>query len=443
MRPAASPAGGTDPAAATRAPASLALPASPFGLAQGLRYGLLGLPLAFVALPLYVVMPNHYATAFGMPLAVLGTLLLAVRLADAVADPWIGRLVDQLYARSPATVLRVGAAASIVLALAFVGLFHPPTQAQGPLLAWAAAMLVAASLAYSVLSIAHQAWGALLGGDEAQRSRVVAWREGWGLVGVLLASVLPLLAGLGWTSAVLAGTLVAGCAAWARAPRPVARRQAGSGSDWRLPLQVSGFRHLLAVFMVNGIASACAATLVLFFIQDRLQAESKLQPVFLGAYFLCAAAGMPLWLRRVARRGLERTWLEGMLLAVTAFAGAALLDAGDNAAFLLVCMASGLALGTDLALPGALLAGLVARAGHQGRAEGAYFGWWNFAAKLNLALAAGLALPLLALAGYQPGQRDPQALQALTLAYCVLPCALKLVAAALLMQGRHRLGEPA
>ena len=40
-----------------------------FTTRQGLRYGLLGLPLAFVALPLYVILPNHYAREFGMPLA--------------------------------------------------------------------------------------------------------------------------------------------------------------------------------------------------------------------------------------------------------------------------------------------------------------------------------------------------------------------------------------
>jgi hypothetical protein len=34
--------------------------------------------------------------------------------------------------------------------------------------------------------------------------------------------------------------------------------------------------------------------------------------------------------------------------------------------------------------------------------------------------------------GYTPGARDAQALQALTLAYCLLPCLLKLLAAALL-----------
>jgi len=74
----------------------------------------------------------------------------------------------------------------------------------------------------------------------------------------------------------------------------------------------------------------------------------------------------------------------------------------------------------------------IARAGLQGRGEGVFFGWWNFATKLNFALAAGVALPLLALAGYSPGARTPQALVALTFAYCLLPCGLKLAAAALL-----------
>ena len=66
------------------------------------------------------------------------------------------------------------------------------------------------------------------------------------------------------------------------------------------------------------------------------------------------------------------------------------------------------------------------------RREGAYFGWWNFATKLNLALAAGVALPLLGALGYSPGTRDPEALRTLALAYAVLPCALKLLAASTL-----------
>jgi Na+/melibiose symporter-like transporter len=181
--------------------------------------------------------------------------------------------------------------------------------------------------------------------------------------------------------------------------------------------------------MLNGMASAAPATLVLFFIQDRLQAPQATEPLFLGSYFLSAALSIPFWLAFVKRIGLARAWLAGMLLAVAVFGWASQLGPGQTLAFAWVCALSGVALGADLALPGALLAGVIQANGQSGQAEGVYFGWWNFATKLNLALAAGLALPLLGLFGYAPGVRDPQALNALTLAYCVLPCGLKLAAA--------------
>ena len=44
------------------------------------RYGLMGLPLAFIALPLYVLLPNLYAREYNVPLAALGGVLLATRL---------------------------------------------------------------------------------------------------------------------------------------------------------------------------------------------------------------------------------------------------------------------------------------------------------------------------------------------------------------------------
>ena len=66
-------------------------------------------------------------------------------------------------------------------------------------------------------------------------------------------------------------------------------------------------------------------------------------------------------------------------------------------------------------------------------ATGSYFGLWTLATKLNLALAAGIALPLLDTLGYRPGGRDPAALGALTIVYALVPCALKLGAVASLV----------
>ncbi len=403
----------------------------PFSAMNGVRYGLLGLPLAFVALPLYVFVPNHYAREFGVPLALLGAVLLAARLFDAFIDPLIGRWVDRLYQRSTRAVLVFGACAALVLSVGFALVFFPQVQGVGPALAWAAATLALTYAAFSALSVAHQSWGAMLGGDESQRARIVAWREGLGLVGVLAAAVVPGVLGLPTMVTVFAVLLAAGCHAWSRSVRPTVLHSPKQAPLW-LPFTRPAFRSLLAVFMFNGIASAVPATLVLFFVQDRLKAPRSIEPVFLASYFLCAALSIPLWMLLVRKIGLARTWMAGMLLAIASFLWTLQLGAGDIVPFLVVCGVSGLALGTDLALPGALLAGVIADAGDSGRNEGAYFGWWNFATKLNLALAAGLALPALALAGYTPGAREPQALQALLLAYCLLPCALKLVAAGLL-----------
>lgn len=405
---------------------------------QAARYGLMGLPLAFVALPLYVLLPNHYARDFGVPLATLGVLLLATRLADALIDPLLGRISDRLFRRSVPALLAYAAAACLLMGAGFALLFFPPLRSGTGLIAFSAVMLMLTYASFSAVTLAHQSWGALLGADALRQSRLVAWREGLGLVGVLLASVAPVALGLPAMVGLFWLALVVGWLGWRLAPRPQAvATQAEAQTDgepagvW-LPWRRGPFRRLLLVFVLNGIASAVPATLVLFFVQDRLQATTAMEPVFLGSYFLAAALSMPLWLAAVRRFGLAHSWLAGMGLAVAVFVWAATLGVGDGLLFIAICVLSGAALGADLVMPGAMLAGLIARAGDLGRVQGAYYGWWNFATKLNLALAAGLALPLLALFGYVPGSREPQALQALTVAYCLLPCVLKLAAAGLL-----------
>lgn len=409
--------------------------AADFPARDGLRYGALGLALAFVALPLYVHLPAHYATRYGVPLASLGALLLAARALDALVDPWIGRLCDRALGRA-ALAWQLPLAA-LLLCAGFAGLFFPLPREPAALMAWAGAGLVLTYLAYSFITVLHQAWGARLGGGAGRQSRVVAWREGFALIGVVAASLLPSMAGFGTTALVLALALAVGLVLLGLAPRPAPMAEAPVplALAWRVP----AFRRLLAVYLLNGIAAAVPATLLLFFIDDRLQLPAS-QGLFLASYFAAAVVSLPLWLRGIARLGQARAWGLGMLLSIATFAWAAALGAGDQAGFLAVCIASGAALGADLAVPGALLTGVIQRAGLGGRAEGAFFGWWNAATKLNLALAAGLALPLLQVLGYAPGQRDPQALQALTIAYCLLPCALKLAAAALLY--RHFIATP-
>ena len=269
------------------------------------------------------------------------------------------------------------------------------------------------------------------------RSSIVGWREGLGLAGVILASIAPLAWGLPVTTAILCLALALAWTAWTAAPSPAlapAPLTADAHTGWGIfaPLRYPPFRALLAVFLANGIASALPATLILFFVQDRLQAPAAMEPWFLASYFLAAALAMAPVSRLVARWGLQALWLASMGLSVGVFVWAAQLGSGDSLPFIAICLLSGLCMAADLTVPGAMLAGLISSQPEPGRNTGIYWGWWNMAAKLNLALAAGLALPLLSYAGYEPGSRSEAALRSITWAYCVLPCLLKLTAAALL-----------
>lgn len=415
--------------------------------AAGLAYGLLGWPLAFVALPLYVVLPDHYARQLAVPLAPLGMMLLAVRLLDAWVDPWIGRQVDAWFIH-PLRLRALAWGLAGVLVLAFTGLFFPPMHWRGHpahLLGWAALMLVLCSLAHGGLTVLHQAWGARLGGDAVRRTRIVAWREGCALLGVMSASVLPATAGLEVSTGVLAVLLGLGLTSlwhqpWPQAVGgPVAMNRPALSLDWRAcwaPLTHAPLRRLLAVYGLNGVASALPATLVLFFVRDQLAAPEA-APWLLALYFGAAALSLPLWVRGVARFGLVAAWGAGMVLAVVGFVGAATLGPGDVVAFAVICAVCGLAQGADLSVPPALLAGLLRHAGRAGQAEGLWFGWWQLTGKLSLALAAGTALPLLGALGYQPGVPGaPHAtvlgLTPLVWGYAVWPCVLKSGAGGLL-----------
>lgn len=412
-------------------------------------YGLLGLPLAFVALPVYVHLPNLYAQSYGVSLATLGGILLLTRSIDAVVDPWLGRWGDRLYRHSWQAVWAAAVLLALAVALGFVALFFPPTAAlsAAQLLVWVGCALTLSHLAYSGLGILHQAWAARQGGGGLVQSRWVAWREGLALVGVLLATALPALWGWEMTTALLVAMLALGLFSWRWTQHAVASPlvfsqpaqplASGNPGLWQ-PWQHAGFRRLLLVFMLNGLASAVPATLVLFFVQDRLQAPKAMEPLFLGLYFAAGALSFPLWLKVIDRTGLLKAWALGMGLSVLAFVSVVCLGAGDTTGFLVVCALSGLALGADLTVPSALLNQLIDRCGERGRTDGAFMGWWNLATKLNLALAAGLSLPLLGIWGYAPGRQDAQAVLALGLAYGLLPCLLKLLAALALYGGLVR-----
>lgn len=393
-------------------------------------YGFLGMPLAFVALPIYVHIPKLYAD-LGLSLSVIGAVLLIARIWDAAIDPLIGWGGDRWGRRRAAIV-----AAAPLLVLGLWGLLHPPAGDASA--ARLLGMLFVVYLGYSLASVNHHAWGAELSRHTHLRTRIVAVREGFALFGVVLAAALPgligttLADGLAQMSWYFVGFLLAAvlCLRWVREV-PVAAQRREPGALWRA-LSKRSFQRLLAVFAVSGIAAAIPASLVLFFVADVLQAAAY-SGAYLALYFVAGALGLPVWVWLSRRVGKLVAWAMGMVLAIVVFVWAATLGAGDLLPFAIICALSGLALGADLALPASVLADVIER---EGGGAGSYFGWWNFLAKLNLALAAGLSLPLLAWLGYVPGAVSAEGVAALAWVYALVPAVLKGLAVLLLCSQR-------
>ncbi|MGD8911404.1 MAG: MFS transporter [Candidatus Thiodiazotropha sp.] len=407
---------------------------------QRLAYGLLGAPLAMAALPVYIHTPKLYGDELGLGLALTGAILLASRALDTLQDPWLGRLAD-LMQRQPRGWVLLAAVAAAILVLAYGALFNPPEMLRWQLALWFGAALVLVYTAHSTLNITYLAWGANASHDSHERTRLVAFREAFGLLGVILASLLPMLFSYWfqgvtrWLPYSLVFALFLLLAVWLllrQFPLPISH-PSNSKSLLR-PLQQAPFRRLATLFLLNGLAVAIAATLALFYIADVLKLEAY-SGLFLATYFVSGAFSLPIWLRLSRRFGKSLTWAIGTLVAVVGFIWAIQLGANDLMPYLLICLMSGAALGADLALPAAIAADIIPQ--EDRGSTGSYFGIWSLINKGVLALAAGLGLPLLAGLGYQPG--GDSGLGALAIIYAGIPCLIKLLSAALLIRWRRSL----
>ncbi len=419
-----------------------------------MRYAALAFPLSFAGLPLYIHAPDFYATDTVLTLSLIGAILMGIRIFDAVQDPLIGIFSDKYAARRS----HIMAASAFAMAAGFIMLFHPVPEFTA---IWFGAAMLITTTAFSVLMINLNALGSLWSEDPVEKTRITSWREGIGLIGLLAAAVLPTVMGFTLFS-VLFALILAGatwlCLSWhkkvfssswhpvldpgssqaAGSLDPGLRRDATEAGEGSYSFNPAIFlkpemRGFFALYGVSMLASSIPAVLVLFFIRDLLGAE-ELNGAFLFLYFLSGALGMGLWMRLSERKDAAKAWLVSMLLAVAMFVWAFFLGPGDVVAYGVICVLSGMALGAELALPPAILSELIDRAKDK-KQSGAYFAGLAFLSKAALALASGLAFLILGQTTFEAGaDNTPAALQTLSFTYALLPCLIKLAAAAMLFQ---------
>ena len=392
-------------------------------------YGVLAFPLAFAGIPIYLHAPDFYADEFGASLATLGATLLLLRIVDAVQDPLIGRYSDRFNERRLAIIF-IGVC---LLATGFWMIFHPLTSM---LVLWFAISVFVCTTGFSIVSINFQALGGLWHADKDERTKITSWREGIGLVGLLAAAIAPTLLGITEDAkatfhglSIIYIPILAASAwlffRWAANAEFDAPFDKNRPNGWLSIFDSRWRKHFFGIYFLNSLGSAIPAVMVIFFVRDRLQAETELG-IFLLLYFLSGALFMPLWQHLSRVVGKYRCWMFSILLAVVSFCTVFMLGPGDREVYALICILSGAALGADLALPPSLLADHIVSESDQAVASG-YFSIMTFLSKTALALATGITLPVLGALGYHPGNpTSPEVAQYLSISYGVVPSMIKL-----------------
>ncbi len=412
-------------------------------------YGAPGLILAALALTFYVFLPKYYADVVGINLTVLGIVVLASRVWDALIDPAIGALSDRTRSRwgRRRPWIAVG---SVPLAASFVLLIVLP-HVTNPLLEglYLGALTFLFFVAWTMVTVPYEALGAELSFDYDERTRLLGVREGSVLAGTLLAAVIPIVVGvgsdltgdlaaerqryylIGGIYAVLVAVLVGGCLMLVR-ERELAESQRPSGFLRSIVTVFRNrpFRILLSAYTVTAVGFSVAATMILFYVEHVL--DSRSGPLFLAIYLGIGTALVPAWVFLARRLEKRRAWLLALTINTTAFFPAFFLGRGDAAAFGVIVALSALGVGGVMAIPPSMHADVIDYDEWQNgiRREGEYIGFWSIVKKLAAALSAGLAFPILDLSGYAPGaaQQSPAAVWTLRFLYVGAPTVCNLAA---------------
>lgn len=402
-------------------------------------YSLIALPLAFAGLPLYIHMPDFYAGQFGIGLGALGIMLLFIRFIDAFQDPLIGFISDK-FSKNRSAILNCGAAC---LMIGMAGLFLGPPVIELSMI-WFGVFMVLATTGFSVLTININMLGGFWSKDNSERVRISTWREAFGLLGLLMGALLPSILNSQFSERnsfavsflifgilmFLAFVLFQGfLKKYSKGQSPAVGTH---GISLALFSIIKGYdRRFFSVCFLSYLAASIPAVLVLFFIRDYLQAEIY-SGLFLALYFLSGAVFITVWSRVSNKNGAYKAWLFSMILSVITFIGAAFLSPGDVLAYGFICALSGIALGADLALPPAIIAGRVERQGRNHEAS-QYYAVLAFLPKVAMAVAAGFSLIVLDIFGFEARQENSaDALTILLMTYAAAPCLVKMMAAGLL-----------
>jgi len=423
-------------------------------LSLGLKlvYGAPSVAGAAMAIPVAIHVNPFYSDTVLVPLAWVALAGALARVLDAIIDPFVGWLSDHTHTRWGRRRPWIAVAAPVA-AVVFIALFTPPTWlSQSGAATWFGVSLMLFFILNMLYGLPHAALGPELTLDYHERSTLFSVREGFALVGTLVAAIVPgvltnalempqreafALMAL-WYAALMVTLYWLLVIRVRERPDFVSRKSNPLVPGVRRSLRNRPFSVLFLCYVVASIPGAIPGLLMPYFSRYVLNAPPLDQKVadgwltvFLAAYFLSGLLCLPLWLVLAKRIGKLNAWLTSFVMGITGGLALFLLGPGDNVACLVIIAWAGSSFGAGLFLPPAIQADVIDYDElHTGkRREAQYLALWGLVPKFIVIPSASLPLALLAWLGYQPNQpQSPEVLLAIRAVFALTPSAFSIAA---------------
>ena len=403
-------------------------------------YASLAFPIAMLGYPLGAYIPRLYSTEMGVSLAMIGYVIMAAAIFDAITDPAMGHFSDRWHTRfgrrRPWMVIGVP-----IYLFAVWGLLNPEV---GITVVYLAGFYFLLRVSTTLLYLPYSAWGLELSSEYHARTMIQSAREKFVLAG-LLAS-----AGMVAFSEEIFGRADAGFVLrnisivvivliplatlllfWKVPEVPTFNAPKVSFKDGvsRMTNNKLFFRLLVIELLITG-GENFRNTLSLLFIQDYIGLSSVGRALLL--YFAMGLMAIPFWDWLAKKFGKHQSLAAAMVLVSAVSIGVLTVDHGEHMKFYILFGLKGFCFGAFAYLPRAMLADVVdldtIRTGAARPAS--YFAIHGFVTK-SAASFGGLSLPILAYVGYSTlpdVQNGATELMWLGVLYGIVPTAVFVVA---------------
>jgi Na+/melibiose symporter-like transporter len=396
------------------------------------------LPMAALTLPLIIYLPEFYANALGIDLAVVGLIFTVVRLADLLFDPFIGGLMDR--SRTRFGQFRPWLVVGAPLVMAGTYMLFMAERGVGPV--YLACGLVIAYVGYSIVILAQMGLGAGITPDYRERSRVFAWWQIFNTLGLILVMLMPVVFAdriandsgftvrtMGWFVLATVPVTILVAVLAIREPDRLQQTHGGRAADYFSLLTVRSTRLVLLAQVLIGLGLGISAAVFLFFFTMLKGVPREYVGLQFVGFYIVGICAAPLWSMLANRIGKHRALMYGSIGFASYMLLMLAMPPGSMWFFGLAAIWGGtMACAADM-LPRSMMADVAdedrLESGHD--RTGMLFALLTVTLKLGQALSIGIVYFALDLIGFNPrsGLDNPSgALTGVTILYGIVPAAL-------------------